>query len=128
MPKASRYARVAITLPKPDLASADRLAQTLDRPRSWVIAEAVRRYAATALAAPSAQPALPPAQVLEGLGPFRLAQLTADLALTPEERVRAAEETLRVSELGRSPRAHSIRAFENYLDYLDFKRRRIDVR
>lgn len=123
MPKAVPYARIAITLPKRDLAAADRLAQTLDRPRSWVVAEAIRRFAAAppVPAAPGNAPVAPQS----GLGESRLAQLTADLALSPEERVRAAEETLRLSELGKRSRNHSLRTFDTYLDYLDFKRRRI---
>jgi metal-responsive CopG/Arc/MetJ family transcriptional regulator len=48
MPRKSTYARVSITLPKDILASADREAKKLDRPRSWVIAEAIRAYAAGA--------------------------------------------------------------------------------
>ena len=37
MPRNSRYARIAITLPKPDLAAADRLARALDRPLSALL-------------------------------------------------------------------------------------------
>ena len=124
MPKAAPYARIAITLPKRDLAAADRLAQILDRPRSWVIAEAIRRLAA---APPLPSPASVSGTVAEpsGLGPSRLAQLTADLALSPEDRVRAAEETLRVSELGKRSRRESVRTFDTYLDYLEAKRQRI---
>jgi predicted transcriptional regulator len=40
------YARIAITLPPEDLVAADRLAEELDRSRSWVIAEAVRQFVA----------------------------------------------------------------------------------
>ncbi|MBA3498014.1 MAG: ribbon-helix-helix protein, CopG family, partial [Gemmatimonadales bacterium] len=34
------YARISITLPREVLAAADSQAKALDRPRSWVIAEA----------------------------------------------------------------------------------------
>ncbi|MGH7528616.1 MAG: ribbon-helix-helix domain-containing protein, partial [Gemmatimonadales bacterium] len=44
MPRKPSYARVSITLPREVLAAADRHARELDRPRSWVIAEAVRSY------------------------------------------------------------------------------------
>ena len=127
MPKTTPYARIAITLPKRDLAAADRLAQTLDRPRSWVVAEAIRRLAAAppVPTAPTGAPGSAPVAQQSGLGPSRLAQLTADLALSPEDRVRAAEETLRLSELGNRSRNQSLRTFDTYLDYLDFKRRRI---
>ena len=47
-----RYSRIAITIPAADLAAADAIARKRDRSRSWVIAEAVRRYAS--------EPAPPP--------------------------------------------------------------------
>lgn len=59
-----------------------------------------------------------------GLGEYRRAQLIADLRLTPEERVRAAEATARVSELLRPARRGEVLQFENYEDYLDWKERR----
>ncbi len=83
MPKAP-YSRIAITLPPEVLAAADRLARAHDRSRSWIVAEAIRRYAAAAEPDPVRAP---------GLGPYRLDQLTRDLAGSPEDRVRAAERT-----------------------------------
>jgi hypothetical protein len=88
MPKRKPYARIAITLPPDDLAAADRLAKAQDRSRSWIIAEAIRRYAAVSG---------PESFRAAGLGPYRLDQLVRDLALTPERRVRVAEDTQRVS-------------------------------
>jgi len=88
MPKKKPYARIAITLPPDDLAAADRLAKAQDRSRSWIIAEAIRQY--------TARPGTG-ATRSEGLGPYRLDQLIRDLALTPERRVRVAEDTERVS-------------------------------
>lgn len=133
MSKTAPYARIAITLPETDLASADRLAREQDRSRSWIIAEAIRRYVA-AEAATEATPRVlvqpyvaPPAGELatqRGLGDSRRAQLISDLALTPEQRVRAAEETLRLSELKSPARRHQLIAFERYEDFLDYKRRR----
>ncbi len=58
---------------------------------------------------------------VRGLSPSRLEQLRRDLALTPEERVRAAEETLRLDRLRESSRPHTVRTFEHYEDYLDYK-------
>jgi hypothetical protein len=104
MPKPPPYARIAITLPPETLAAADRLAHDADRSRSWVIAEAVRRFAAA------------------GLGPSRTAQLRSDLRLTPEARLRAAEETARVAELRHGPRRDRMLAFDRYEDFLDWKR------
>jgi hypothetical protein len=40
-----QYSRISITLPPETLAAADGLARALDRPRSWVVAEAIRRFA-----------------------------------------------------------------------------------
>ena len=61
-----------------------------------------------------------------GLGEQRLAQLRADLRLTPEERVKEAERTARAAPAGaRRTYGHTTRmiGFERYEDYLDYKRR-----
>jgi hypothetical protein len=42
----TQFSRISITLPPATLAAADELARALDRPRSWVVAEAIRRFAA----------------------------------------------------------------------------------
>lgn len=121
------YARVAITLPKSDLAAADRLARTQDRPRSWIIAEAIRQFVIAnkpAPAAPIATAETPAARPTPGLGASRLAQLSRDLALTPEARVREAEATLRLSERVRRPKAQHVIAFDRYEDFVDWKRAR----
>lgn len=104
MPKPKPYARIAITLPQADLAAADKLAKAQDRSRSWIIAEAVRRYAAEQTATEATS---------TGLDPSRAEQLRRDLALSPEERVRVAEETARMAALGGEPLQ-----FENYDAYL----------
>lgn len=98
MPKRKPYARIAITLPPEDLAAADRLAKAQDRSRSWIIAEAIRKY--------TTPPEIGSLRS-EGLGPYRLDQLIRDLALTPERRVRVAEDTQRVSRyIGRVAEQH----------------------
>lgn len=113
-----RYARIAITLPAEDLAAADRIAHSQDRSRSWVVAESIRTYVASRRAA---VPARDDYLVTPGLGESRLAQLRADLRLTPEARVRAAEETARavIRRAGRPTRR--LLTFERYEDYLDWK-------
>jgi len=126
-------ARIAITLTAIDLASADQLAREQDRSRSWIIAEAIRRYV-TAEATPRAPAGVlgPPHAAIRGaalviqhgLGDSRRAQLISDLALTPEQRVRAAEETLPLSAVKSPTRLHQVVAFDRYEDFLDFKRRR----
>lgn len=111
-----KYARIAITLPDEVLADADTTARAMDRPRSWVVAEAIRQYAA---AAPSRSPA--PDRVA-GIGPSRRAQLAADLRLSPLQRVREAEETVRVTALRRKPLSRRVICFDRYEDYIDWKR------
>jgi hypothetical protein len=56
-----------------------------------------------------------------GLGASRHAQLLADLRLSVEERVRAAEETARVSVLLRPPRGAHVLRFDRYEDFLDWQ-------
>lgn len=132
MPSRSPSARIAIALPGNDLASADRLARRHDRSRSWIVAEAIRRFVAADDAAnasarvlqqPNAASAAAAVPTQPRLGDSRRAQLISDLSLTPEARVRAAEETLRLSELQSTSGTHRI-ASDEYEDFLDWKRRR----
>jgi len=116
MHKKPRYARIAITIPEDDLAAADALARERDRSRSWVISEAVRRYTAELAHAPE------PASFKPGIGALRRAQLVADLRLSPEERVRAAEETARVGQVRERLHAERVIGFDRYEDYLAWKR------
>ncbi|MGH7696256.1 MAG: ribbon-helix-helix domain-containing protein [Gemmatimonadaceae bacterium] len=118
MPKSKPYARIAITLPPRDLSAADRLAREHGRSRSWIIAEAIRRYAA---ARESSTGGTTPSR--SGLGTQRLDQLTRDMALTPEARVREADETLRLTRT-REPARVQLLAFDRLEQYLDWKRRR----
>jgi hypothetical protein len=86
-----------------------------------VVVEALRTY----LAAPVVRESTaPPYGRRPGLGEYRSQQLEADLALTPEQRVREAERTAREAELGRGvPRSRGVRFFDRYEDYLEWKRR-----
>lgn len=118
------FARISITLPRDVLAAADRRAQALDRSRSWLIAEAIRAYALGS-SPQVGEPSAPPAGVTApGLGPQRLAQLESDLRLTPEQRVRAAAVTARLGERVRGARGrpHRVLSFDQYEDYVDWKR------
>jgi len=117
MPRSTPFARIAITLPRELLAATDRRARTLDRSRSWVIAEAIRRFTRDRSAGASGAAPLVP-----GLGDARRAQLAADVQLSPEERVREAEETLRATEIRRRRGRQGIVAFDHFEDYLDWKR------
>jgi predicted transcriptional regulator len=118
------YKRISITLPAAVLAAADRRARELDRSRSRVIADALRAYVA-APAAVREPAALPYNARAAGLGELRLHQLQADLRLTPEQRVRAAEQTARLAERtrGRAPAAGRVVTFERFEDYVDWKRK-----
>ena len=122
--------RITITIAKSLVHEVDRLARQLDRSRSWVVSDAVRRHVAAAAQAASGErsvrePESRPYGVVSGLGPSRQTQLEADLTLTPEERVKAAEQTARVPDLvGPAPsRPDRILFFDSYEDYLDWKRR-----
>lgn len=81
------FAKIAITLPQEDLLAADRLAAAQDRSRSWIVAEALRQYVAR-----SSRHAEPTSDLDAG----RTAQLRRDLMLSPQERIEAGEETLRI--------------------------------
>ena len=65
-----------------------------------------------------AEPAPTPSR---GLSPSRLEQLRRDLLLTPEQRVRTAEETLRLDRLREPDVPRRVIGFERYEDYLDYK-------
>lgn len=117
MAKKPRYAKIAITIPEDDLAAADALARKHDRSRSWVISEAVRRYTAEPAQGSEA------VSIRPGIGSLRRAQLAADLRLSPEERVRASEETARVGLARERLRAERVIGFDRYEDYLAWKRR-----
>src|SRR5207244_11763737 len=110
------FTRISMTLPRDVLAAADRRARALDRSRSWLIVEAIRAYLSQS---PSRVPTPTP-----GLGPLRLAQLESDLRLTPERRIRAAEESARLGELVRKShgRRHQVLSFDRYEDYVACKR------
>jgi hypothetical protein len=117
------FTRISITLPRDVLTAADRRARALDRSRSWLIVEAIRAYLAES---PSQvrEPTPPYGVTSPGLGPLRLAQLESDLRLTPERRIRAAEESARLGELVRKShgRRHQVLSFDRYEDYVAWKR------
>ena len=117
--------RISITLPRDVLAAADRRARALDRSRSWLIVEAIRAYLAGSPSQGREPAATPYGVTSPGLGPLRLAQLESDLRLTPERRIRAAEETARLGERVRGTRGRPDRilSFDRYEDYVDWKRK-----
>ena len=126
------YSRISITIPEPLLIAADHRARELDRPRSWVVAEALRTYlerdteshggasARSRVSEPS-----PPAYAAAAVAEARLRHLEADLRLPPEERLRRAEELGRVARerQRRGPRCQIV-AFDTYEDFYEWKKAR----
>jgi hypothetical protein len=123
MPKPPRIARISITIPADLLEAADRLARELDRPRSWVLGEGVRRMTRDTTIAAAPEPVVDPfAEFAEELEAARLCRLETDLAMTPEERLRRAEEMTRVARMGRPVRNRAqVIAFDSYEDYEQWK-------
>ena len=120
----NKLGRITITLPQRLVDEADTRARREKRSRSWVLAEALRCFLAEKPAPVVREPATPPYVVRPGLGEQRLAQFESDLALTPEQRVREAEQSTEAAfRIHRVPRAPLVLAFERYEDYLDWKRR-----
>jgi len=126
------YRRVTVTVPVDVLREADRLAKSLDRSRSWVVTEALRRFAGappvSGKTLPPGGPAVreepaPPYVVRQAFRDAELSRLRSDLALTPADRVRLAEELARVAPDNRPrPRFRRVLQFDSYEDYLDWKR------
>lgn len=116
-------ARISITIPEELLATADRRAAELECSRSWLVCEALREHLSTARL-PAWAVSEPRTDYVTGLGPGRLGQLEADLALTPEQRVRAAEQTALVAELrGPAPQRDRVIGFDRIEDFLAWERR-----
>jgi len=118
MPRKSPYARISITLPREVLAAADRRAKELDRPRSWVIAEAIRSY-----------PSGPPSLAVEPPGAAEVAaarrqHLLTDLRRTPEERLRRAAALLRLAPGSGTRRRVQVIGFDSYEDFDSWKKAR----
>ncbi len=109
--------RITVTIPADLVEAADARAAAAARSRSWIVSEALRRQLADA--GPAAD-----GPTGRGLGPYRLAQLEADLRLTPAQRAKEAERTGRA--VGRSRgggNRQRVLTFDRYEDYLAWKRR-----
>ena len=115
-------ARISVTLPQEVLEAADRRAEELDRPRSWVVAEALRSFV-SAVREPAS-----PAYATEAVADARRRHIAADLRLSPEERLRRAAELAHLSKLAGQRRAGGRRqviGFDTYEDYYRWKRARL---
>ena len=118
--------RITITVAEDLVRRADARAKLAGRSRSWVIAEALRGYLAgkPSQVGQVREPASAPYAVSPGLGEQRLAQLQADMALTPEQRVREAEEMVRTATLVHpQPRYQQVLLFDSFEDYFAWKKR-----
>jgi len=118
--------RITITLPADLVRAADKAAKAQDRSRSWVVADVLRR-GLTGAGSPrlvAAVREVPQNRYAMGvLDPLRFDQLRADMALSPEQRVLEAEETLRTGEAQRpGPRSRYVRLFQRLEDYLAWNR------
>src|SRR4051812_22032219 len=113
--------RITITIPADLVDAADRRAAEESRSRSWVLAEALRTFVARQPT--SARVSAPPSEAA-GLGYSRQAQLQADLALTPEERIRLAEQTALVRpDNRRRGRREQVLTFEAIEDFFAWEKR-----
>lgn len=120
MPGNLRFARISITLPPETLRAADELAARHDRSRSWIVAEAIRQYAAAQRGAPSADD-----DASTRLGRSRQEQLRRDVALSPEARVLESEGIVTVDgEPGAPGEPVPPRSFPSYDDFIAWRRER----
>jgi hypothetical protein len=120
-------ARISITLPQEVVVAADRRAAELDRPRSWIVVEALRAY----LGRPAggvwkvAEPSPPPYEVRQ-VADARRRHLESDLSLPPAERLRRAEELGRLARHAKgTSRRHQIIGFDSYEDFHEWKKGRL---
>jgi predicted transcriptional regulator len=119
----TKIARISITLPQDVLTAADRRARELDRSRSWLVAEALRTFVSRAVHEPEG-----PVYAREAVADARRRHIAADLQLSPEERLRRAEELAHLGKLarhGRTGRRRQIIGFDTYEDYYEWKRARL---
>jgi hypothetical protein len=118
--------RITCTLRSDLVRTADALAAKLGRSRSWVIAEALRAYLTTqdeARSAPRVREPEPNAYAAE-FEAARLDRLRSDLALTPEQRVRVAEELAATApDDRRRVGVRFVAQFDSWEDYFEWKRR-----
>lgn len=108
--------RISATVPDELIAATDRYAASVDRSRSWVISESLRRYLQEADRDEA------PRELAPGLGESRLGQLRADLQLTPRKRVEEAERTAREARLDRPSARELLIMFDTFEDYLEWDR------
>lgn len=125
--------RITITIPEDVLAAADLRARELDRSRSWVIADAVRRcVAGSAHNGAQGQPSRgvrepsTASYAAREVSDARRQHLRAELALPPAERLHRAEELGKLARQAQNRgRREQVISFESYEDYYEWKKRRL---
>jgi hypothetical protein len=121
-----RIERISITLPAELVRYADREAKRLGRPRSWVIAQALSALAQGGAPAGRtlAEPVVSPyAEVAGELQAVDRRRLRAALALPPGERLRRANELVRLARAARPRRGRrQIIAFDTFEEFWQWKK------
>ena len=128
-------ARISVTIARSLVAAADRRARELDRSRSWVVSEALRQYLgvgvttelghATRSVRAVREPPAPPYAASE-VAEARRRHVVAELALSPGERLRRAEELGRLArEAQHRATRHQVIGFDTYEDYYEWKKTRL---
>ena len=117
-------ARISVTIPRDVITAADRRARALDRSRSWVVAEALRRFVAGGATAAVHEP-VATYRASGEVAEARRRHLAAELALPPAERLRRAEELGRLArQAWRRGRRQQVIAFDSYEDYYEWSKAR----
>lgn len=119
------HSRISITLPEEVLAAADRLAQALDRSRSWVVAEAIRLLdsESSSVAPRAVREAPPPPDGVSEVAEARRRHLVADLHRTAADRLRRSAELAQLARAGRRRGARTqIIGFDCYEDFYAWKK------
>ena len=136
MTRKSRLSRVTITLPTALLQAADKLAKRLDRSRSWVVAEGLRKLVLSEAKDPSPAGGVgtgagvhepsPPVYAAKAVAEARSQHLATELALSPTERLRRAEDLSRLARaVHPRPRRQQIIGFDTYEDFYEWKKARL---
>ena len=125
-------ARISVTVPRDLVAAADRRARELDRSRSWLVADALRRYLSGGPnAAPRSgrvvtEPVAAYTAVASEVAEARRRHRAAELALPAVERLRRAEELGRLArQAQRRPRRQQVIGFDSYEDFYQWKKARL---
>jgi len=124
------HARISITLPRELVAAADQQARALDRSRSWLVADALRRYLSTP-AADAASPgrvreAPAVAYAAREVAEARTRHLAAEMKLPAEERLLRAEQLGQLArQAQRRGRRQQVIAFDTYEDFYEWKKARL---